>query len=116
MTELFDCKAGWDRLTPEVQREIGTAAIVAALGSLGSAQADSPAHYTAEVEGMHHISRLVSEHLLPASVTEPSEVPRPDLGSIGIRSCHSCGCTDESGCEQGCYWVGPNLCSACCRP
>lgn len=27
--------------------------------------------------------------------------------------CVICGCTDDNACEGGCYWVYPNLCSAC---
>lgn len=29
------------------------------------------------------------------------------------RSCRVCGCTDEYGCDGGCSWAGPDLCSAC---
>jgi hypothetical protein len=28
-------------------------------------------------------------------------------------SCRICGCTDTQACPGGCYWVEPNLCSAC---
>jgi hypothetical protein len=27
--------------------------------------------------------------------------------------CSVCGCTDDDACEDGCWWVKPNLCSAC---
>ncbi len=27
--------------------------------------------------------------------------------------CRVCGCTDEEGCEGGCQWVEPDLCSQC---
>lgn len=30
-----------------------------------------------------------------------------------VRSCRVCGCTDDHACESGCYWVEPDLCSAC---
>jgi hypothetical protein len=30
-----------------------------------------------------------------------------------VRACRVCGCTDEDGCEFGCWWVGPDLCSGC---
>ena len=35
------------------------------------------------------------------------------LGTEGI--CHTCGCTDEAGCEGGCWWVDGRrtLCSHC---
>lgn len=28
-------------------------------------------------------------------------------------ACFMCGCTDSVGCDEGCYWVGPELCSVC---
>lgn len=31
----------------------------------------------------------------------------------GVRRCRVCGCTDDQACEGGCYWVEPDLCSAC---
>ena len=31
--------------------------------------------------------------------------------------CSVCGCTDDHACEpEGCYWVAPDLCSACADP
>lgn len=29
------------------------------------------------------------------------------------RRCRRCGCTDDQACEGGCWWVEPDLCSAC---
>lgn len=35
-------------------------------------------------------------------------------GQLGdVRRCRVCGCTDEYGCDEGCYWVEEDLCSAC---
>ncbi|MFA5401230.1 MAG: hypothetical protein WC359_12355 [Dehalococcoidia bacterium] len=31
----------------------------------------------------------------------------------GFPTCRVCGCTDANACEGGCYWVKPDLCSAC---
>lgn len=49
-----------------------------------------------------------------------------DLGAHGgidqvlleiVRTCRSCGCTDEQACFGGCWWVNddgqPDLCSSC---
>ena len=36
-----------------------------------------------------------------------------DLAAIDIRTCRVCGCTDNSGCIEGCSWIGPDLCSRC---
>lgn len=30
-----------------------------------------------------------------------------------VEECRVCGCTDEIACEDGCYWVEEDLCSAC---
>ncbi len=35
-----------------------------------------------------------------------------DDGEPG-RTCRVCGCTDEHGCENGCFWVQDDLCSNC---
>mgnify|MGYP001570285698 CR=1 FL=1 len=34
---------------------------------------------------------------------------------IAIRTCRSCGCTDDQACFGGCWWISDNedLCSAC---
>jgi len=32
---------------------------------------------------------------------------------LRIRCCHSCGCTDTQPCEEGCWWMTDDLCSAC---
>lgn len=33
-----------------------------------------------------------------------------------VQACRVCGCTWTSACEGGCYWVEPDLCSACVEP
>jgi hypothetical protein len=30
-----------------------------------------------------------------------------------LMHCRVCGCADDNACEEDCYWVGPDLCSAC---
>ncbi len=30
-----------------------------------------------------------------------------------MQKCRVCGCTDEHGCPEGCFWVAEDLCSAC---
>ncbi|MCP1375363.1 hypothetical protein [Dyella lutea] len=32
-----------------------------------------------------------------------------------VRCCHVCGCTETNACAGGCWWIGPDLCSACGR-
>lgn len=45
----------------------------------------------------------------PFSVTKKIE----DIPVVEVRTCISCGCTDDHACEGGCFWVGWNLCSRC---
>lgn len=33
--------------------------------------------------------------------------------AVQVRTCRSCGCTDERACPGGCTWVEADLCSAC---
>lgn len=33
----------------------------------------------------------------------------------GVATCRVCGCTNETPCEDGCWWIEPDLCSSC-RP
>lgn len=33
--------------------------------------------------------------------------------AAGEQRCRSCGCTQDSGCVEGCSWVEEDLCSAC---
>lgn len=38
--------------------------------------------------------------------------PRPQRKGLGgslIRECRMCGCTDEAGCPEGCFWVADDL-------
>jgi len=37
-----------------------------------------------------------------------AKIPPPGPGV-----CRVCGCTDEYGCPEGCWWVEPDLCSSC---
>lgn len=35
------------------------------------------------------------------------------LDELHIKQCRQCGCTEHSACVDSCYWVEPDLCSAC---
>lgn len=64
----------------------------------------------------------------PALQTLPSGVRRLQSGVLalvdeqgyycarcapGVRTCRRCGCTDEVACDDGCCWMGADLCSNC---
>lgn len=58
-------------------------------------------------EQLHHVD-------IPEEQGTPLLEAQDDEDDSGvIRSCRVCGCTDEYGCDVGCEWVGPDLCSAC---
>lgn len=35
------------------------------------------------------------------------------LEAIFVRTCRVCGCTEHAACSPPCWWVEPDLCSAC---
>lgn len=37
------------------------------------------------------------------------------MTDTAVRTCRSCGCTDERACLGGCWWVEVDLCSTCQR-
>jgi hypothetical protein len=42
------------------------------------------------------------------------DVPARVLAAAELeRRCRECGCTDEEGCAEGCWWVRDDLCSQC---
>jgi hypothetical protein len=45
---------------------------------------------------------------LPEGKFEHDMTKHPEM-----RQCRACGCTDIRACAGGCYWVEPDLCSAC---
>ena len=52
-------------------------------------------------------------------MNDASRTEKPKHREDATRRCHVCGCSDED-CMRciirtgvPCYWVGPNLCSAC---
>lgn len=47
----------------------------------------------------------------PASPEEAQGLMSKIVGSI--RKCRVCGCSDFHACPGGCFWVEPDLCSAC---
>lgn len=38
------------------------------------------------------------------------------FGTGELRSCRECGCDEFHACPGGCWWVEPDLCSACADP
>ncbi len=66
-------------------------------------------------EGMvKAISRMVPVNFPPV---KPGEEPGEEYtDGQEIRKCRKCGCTEDNACPGPCYWVEPDLCSACVQP
>jgi hypothetical protein len=45
--------------------------------------------------------------------TTTNAPPRP---RDEVRTCRSCGCTDDNACWPTCWWIEPDLCSSCGGP
>ncbi len=58
-----------------------------------------------------HYQAAIAQTALPATASGSNW--RGSVGALANQSCHCCGCTDEEGCLEGCYWVAPRLCSSC---
>lgn len=56
--------------------------------------------------------QLLTEHGLDPDAVVRVMAPR----TLGIAVCRQCGCTDLTACDEGCYWVAADLCSACVGP
>ena len=120
MPELVDPTALWQSLSPEAKDRIGALAIANELALQGSG-ADTmdlsvlEFHQHVANECFASISALVKA--IPAAWdNHDGEPKRPDLNALGIRQCTSCGCTDDSGCLEGCSWADHTTCSACRAP
>ncbi|MFG1270811.1 hypothetical protein V5F40_22935 [Xanthobacter sp. DSM 14520] len=108
-----DPAAIWAALPPEVQQQIGIAAITMTLGSLGQTAGLIPDHgyAAAELEALQVI-RLHLEQCAPEAFSK-GEAKLPRLSALGIRACRHCGCTDDIGCPDGCSWIAEEVCSSC---
>ncbi|MFG1187802.1 MULTISPECIES: hypothetical protein [Xanthobacter] len=103
----------WAALPPEVQQQIGIAAITMTLGRLGQTAGLIPDHgyAAAEIEAMQVIQQHLEQHAPEAFSNGEARLPR--LSALGIRACRHCGCTDAIGCPEGCTWIAEEVCSSC---
>jgi hypothetical protein len=123
-TRLMDLRLAWEALTPEVQAQVGMAAIAIGLSRLATmvephelvawqtaAQAENNYFFdVAEFEALSHIGILVEAMVLAGDI---GRLRAPSLAALGVRQCTGCGCTDQCGCPGGCHWVGQLRCSSC---
>ena len=110
MANLINPRDVWSRMTAEQQCAFGVASLAHILGSIGAMAGAEPqrAYEAADFEGFNLMIKTLGQVM-----GELTAIPLPDLNILGIRTCSVCGCTDNCGCEEGCYWVEENLCSAC---
>lgn len=124
LSPTLDLRKAWESLTPEQQAELGMAAI--AMGACYlvtmieehelpnwriAAQASHTNYYDAADQEAASIMGIITEaNVLGGDITR---LRPPDLSSLGVRQCQSCGCTDRCACAGGCHWIGPLMCSSC---
>ena len=117
--EAFDGLTIWQSLTDEQRGAIGAAALelVAAhfcleethdgmFQTAASRAADAAAE---AADKQLHIAFV--EAVLQTELTDGED--RLKFPAIVGMICHSCGCTQNDACPEGCGWAKPNLCTAC---
>lgn len=109
------------RLSPDEQRTLCMAVISEAVGCNGEfrgAEGDERQWRNIVEQATRIVCTIVDGlAVVPRNETgaADSDIAMPDLNELGIRMCTACGCTDDHGCRDGCWWVGPTLCSSCQR-
>jgi hypothetical protein len=118
--ELTDPLALWRSLPAAEAERLGALTVAFALSVHGmNGQQEINPIYEAFEHVMQESSLQLGDFLalyLPDAYRTKGDcfLPKlPNLNAIGIRQCTSCGCTDMSGCREGCAWAGPTLCTAC---
>lgn len=66
----------------------------------------------------NHAGKTLQISVQPGEVRRAIETHAALLAaaSPGVRRCRVCGCTDDRACPGGCWWAGPDLCTACDPP
>jgi hypothetical protein len=111
MTARFNTRVAFERLPLPVQLELGALGLLAGYILLEANRADGARNTglaAAETAVRGLLADIADARLL---LRDPPQIP--DLSVFGVRACRECGCTDEFGCDGGCWWVGPDLCSSC---
>ena len=114
----FDARVVARALTPQQMRRIVEIALLLGYCEGAAHQVDlrrATAFAAGEAFALGALRRAVEGVPLIARVFRDmrGRPPRPDLSVFGVRSCRSCGCTDEHACAEGCWWVAKDLCSSC---
>lgn len=112
----FDGAAAWATLDPEAQARIGAAALELVCMWHGQDAVDPSAGRDQQTRAFDVCDALLNDKLHAAvleavptiEASEPPMLPS-SLGDV----CRWCGCSQEDGCEEGCAWAGPSLCTRC---
>lgn len=119
----FNGAATWSTLTPEQQAEIGAIALEHVVCMNGEDAYFTGLEAKPGARPFLAAAPLLADKLIaavqdaiidkvPALDTDALPVPIPSLlGPL----CRACGCSQEDGCDEGCSWTEPDLCSACAR-
>ena len=120
----LDLRVAWNSLSEDLRAELGMAAIAMGVARLVTmieehelpdwriaAQASHTNYYdAADQEAASIMGVIVEANVFGGDIRR---LRPPDLGTLNVRQCVGCGCTDRCACAGGCRWVGPRLCSSC---
>lgn len=118
----FDARAAWAALDDDQRRAIGEAALLqhvaveAQVLIADAHEGDGPFPPDAlQAARRWEHAEFEAQVLLTDTIPVDADLypDGPDLAALGIRACRTCGCTQESPCAGGCWWVAPDLCSNC---
>jgi hypothetical protein len=115
MTKRFDARAYWAGLTAEQQRTFGEAFVLWFFARVAETDYVGDQLSDAAKLRWEHAGFTALTLMDPPDPGQKRVLEGPDLAVLGIRACRVCGCTDESACTDGCYWVAEDLCSTCSR-
>ena len=110
---FFDAGASWDKLPPERQRQLGIIALTLGCALVGIDDGDgmeATALSSAADRSCTELNNLLVDEW---DTLVPGARLTPDLNAVGVQACRSCGCTDNYGCAEPCWWAEPELCSNC---
>lgn len=100
----------WSGLTKDQQKTIGALAVARTLAELHLVPGQPDGWESADFAAGDALVDAVTGAL---GVEAVQAMPLVDLSAFGVQACRVCGCTDACGCEEGCWWVAPGLCSSC---
>ncbi|TIL36192.1 hypothetical protein [Mesorhizobium sp.] len=120
MTERFHGAVVWAGLHPDHQAEIGAVALelISAwwMQEQSADRSTDPLFRAAEAADYLLINELRQAVVDAVPMADFNAADgNPKMPSRLGQFCRKCGCTQEDGCANGCWWVEDDLCSSCAK-